>query len=328
MGNLKGLYLSTKGAIKKVTNSTGPLLALVLISLILALVSDRFLSVRNIMNIFRQSSINGFVALGMMFAILTAGIDLSVGSALAFSGAVLGITVVKWGLHPLIGIMLSISIGTLIGVLNGILLTKLRLPHPFISTMGTMNIFRGLTLIAMAATPISNMPPSIRFLGGSFIGPLPVSFIALILMYIAAHFFLNNTRTGRYIYAVGGNKNAAELSGINVDKILIIVYALSGFMAAIASLVLAGRVNAVYPLAGNGYEMDAIAACIIGGTSFFGGKGTVWGTLVGALIMGVIRNGLNLLNVSSSLQTVSIGIIIIIAVYIDVLRQQQVKKVK
>ncbi len=328
MGNVKELYLSTKGAIKKVTNSTGPLLALVLISFILALVSDRFLSVRNIMNVFRQSSINGFVALGMMFAILTAGIDLSVGSSLAFSGAVLGITVVKWGLNPILAIILSLSIGTSIGIINGLLLTKLRLPHPFISTMGTMNVFRGLTLIAMAATPISNMPSSVRFIGASFIGPIPISFISLILMYIGAHFFLNNTRTGRYIYAVGGNKNAAELSGINVDKILIIVYALSGFMASIASLVLAGRVNAVYPLAGDGYEMDAIAACIIGGTSFFGGKGTVWGTLVGALIMGVIRNGLNLLNVSSSLQTVSIGIIIIIAVYIDVLRQQQLKKVK
>ncbi len=328
MGSIKDSYLSIKNIIKKVTNSAGPLLALLIISVILAIVSDRFLSLRNIMNIFRQSSINGFVALGMMFAILTAGIDLSVGSSLAFSGAVLGITVVKMGMNPLIGILLSIAVGTLIGVLNGLLLTKLRLPHPFISTMGTMNVFRGLTLIAMSATPISNMPASVRFIGGAFLGPIPVSIIALIIVYVIAHFFLNNTKTGRYIYAVGGNKNAAELSGINVHRILVIVYALSGFMAAIASLVLAGRVNAVYPLAGDGFEMDAIAACIIGGTSFFGGKGTVWGTLVGALIMGVIRNGLNLLNVSSSLQTVSIGIIIIIAVYIDVLRQQRLKKVK
>ncbi|MGI6438756.1 MAG: ABC transporter permease [Sphaerochaetaceae bacterium] len=321
--NMKEIY----NRVKKVFNSTGPLLALVIISLILAVVSNRFFTLRNIMNIFRQSSINGFVALGMMFAILTAGIDLSVGSSLAFSGAVLGISVVKWGMNPVLAIVFSLAVGTAIGLVNGLLLTKLKLPHPFISTMGTMNVFRGLTLIAMSATPISHMPSSVRFIGGSFIGPVPVSFIFLIIVYIIAHYFLNNSKTGRYIYAVGGNKSAAQLSGINVDKTLIIVYSLSGFMAAIASLVLAGRVNAVYPLAGDGYEMDAIAACIIGGTSFFGGKGTVWGTLVGALIMGVIRNGLNLLNVSSSLQTVSIGIIIIIAVYIDVLRQQRISKI-
>ncbi|NQT61018.1 MAG: ABC transporter permease [Bacteroidetes bacterium] len=323
-GNRSGIF----SGVKRMFNSTGSLVALFFLVVFLSIASDRFLSLPNLMNIARQSSINGFVALGVMLTILTAGIDLSVGSTLAFSGAVLGISIVKWGVSPATGILLCIVTGVGIGLINGLLLTKLHLPHPFISTLGTMNIFRGLTLIVMRATPISGMPDSVRFIGSKFIGPIPISFIFLLLMYTYFHFFLTNTTTGRYIYGVGGDKDVAHLSGINVDKVLIIVYALSGFMAAVGSLVLAGRVNAVYPLAGDKYEMDAIASCIIGGTSFFGGKGTVWGTLIGALIMGIIRNGLNLLNVSASAQTVTIGTIIIVAVYADVLRQQKFSRVK
>jgi len=212
--------------------------------------------------------------------------------------------------------------GMFLGFLNGFMLTKLRLPHPFISTLGMMNIARGLALIVTRATPVSGFPYVVQFLGAESIGVVPVSFILVLIVYIIYHVFLTRTPTGRYIYAVGGNVEAARLSGINVDKTLIIVYTLSGLMSALAGLVLMGRVNAAYPLAGLGYELDAIAAVIIGGASFMGGIGNVWGTLGGAIIIATIRNGLNLLGVSAEWQTVIIGSVIIGAVYMDVLRRR------
>jgi ribose transport system permease protein len=202
------------------------------------------------------------------------------------------------------------------------------LPHPFISTLGTMNVARGLALIVTASSPISNFPEPIQFLGAAFLGPVPVSFVLVLVVYALFHIFLNYTTVGRYIYAVGGNPEATRLSGISIDNVLIIVYTISGFMAALGGLVLVGRVNSAYPLAGLGYEFDAIAACIIGGASFLGGEGTVWGTLIGAMIMAVLRNGLNLLSVSAEMQTVAIGIVIILAVYIDVLRHKAAQKAK
>ncbi len=184
-----------------------------------------------------------------------------------------------------------------------------------------LNECKGLALIATKASPISGFPPIIQYLGSAFLGPVPVSFILVIVVYVVFHIFLTRTATGRYIYAVGGNKEAARLSGINVDAILITVYTLSGLMAAMGGLILTGRVNAAYPLAGLAYETDAIAAVIIGGASFMGGVGTVWGTLIGAMIMAVLRNGLNLLGVSAEWQTVAIGAVIIGAVYVDVIRR-------
>jgi ribose transport system permease protein len=317
-----------KQRLGKILKSTGPFLALILMCIILGILSDDFFTIRNLMNVARQSSINGIVALGAMLAILTAGIDLSVGSIVGFSGAILGLAYVRFGLPAYVSIFLSLFCGVAVGFTNGILLTKLHLPHPFISTLGTMRIFRGLTLIVLSATPITGVPRGIQLLGGGFFGVIPISLIFLILCYLLMHFFLTKTTMGRYIYAVGGNKEAAYLSGVKVDKVLIVVYSISGFAAALAALVLAGRVDAVFPLAGDGYEMDAIAAVIIGGTSFFGGVGSVWGTFVGAFLMGVLRNGLNLLNVSSNIQIVAIGVIIILAVYIDVLRQHSLSRVK
>jgi len=240
----------------------------------------------------------------------------------------MGIVVVKMGMSPIIGVAVCLGIGLLLGWLNGMMLTKMSLPHPFISTLGTMNVARGLALIVTAASPISNFPTSIQFLGAAFIGPIPVSFILVLVVYAAFHVFLNYTTVGRYIYAVGGNPEATRLSGISIDRVLIIVYTISGLMAALGGLVLVGRVNSAYPLAGLGYEFDAIAACIIGGASFMGGEGTVWGTLIGSMIMAVLRNGLNLLSVSAEMQTVAIGIVIILAVYIDVLRHKAAARVK
>lgn len=211
-------------------------------------------------------------------------------------------------------------------MLNGVLLTKLRLPHPFISTLGTQFIGRGIALLVTAAAPIAGFPYIIQFVGREFVGPIPVSFILVIFVYVVMHIFLTRTQTGRYIYAIGGNPEAARLSGIKVDRVLIIVYTISGFMAGLAGLVMVGRVNSAFPLAGVTYELDAIAAVIIGGASFLGGVGTVAGTLIGAMIIAVLRNGLNLLNVSADSQMALIGVVIIAAVYVDVLRQRKKRK--
>lgn len=316
----------TRHLSKEVLHSLGALVGLCLLCLVLTLFSDKFLTLDNLMNIARQSSVNALLALGMLLAILTAGIDLSVGSVLALSIMTMGVVAVQWQWNPAIGIAVCLGVGTLLGWLNGILLTKLRLPHPFISTLGTMNIARGLALIITGAAPIAGFPDAIQYVGREFVGPVPVSFLLVLAMYVLFHIFLTRTATGRYIYAIGSNKEAARLSGINVDRVLVTVYTLSGLLASLAGLVLVGRVNSAYPLAGLGYELDAIAAVIIGGASFFGGVGTVWGTLIGALIIAVLRNGLNLLNVAADLQTVVIGVVIIVAVYLDVLRQRSRNK--
>lgn len=311
---------------KETLYNLGALLGLVLLCIVLSILSPKFLTLDNLMNIAGQASINAIIAVGMFLAILTAGIDLSVGSILALSTMVMGVLNVNLGLNPILSILTCLILGALLGLTNGILLTKLNLPHPFISTLGTMNMARGLALVITGAAPVSGFPESIQFLGAAFAGPIPVSFILVAVLYTGMYFFLNRTTIGRYIYAVGGNPEASRLSGIDVKKILNLVYTISGFTAALAGLVLVGRVNSAYPLAGLGYELDAIAAVIIGGASFFGGIGTIGGTLIGAILIAVLRNGLNLLNVSADWQTFVIGAVIIAAVYVDILRQRAAKK--
>jgi ribose transport system permease protein len=234
----------------------------------------------------------------------------------------LGIFGVNMQMNPMMAILLALAVGTLIGFFNGLLLTKLRLPHPFISTMGTKMIARGLALAVTAAQPISGFAPSIQYFGSGSLGPVPASVILVAVVYGIMFIFMTRTSTGRHIYAVGGNVEASRLSGINVHRVLLIVYSLSGFFAALAGLLLVGRVNAAYPLAGTDYETDAIAAVIIGGASFSGGVGKILNTVIGVLIIAVLRNGLNLLNVNSAYQTVAIGVVIILAVYLDVIRQK------
>ncbi|TYT22753.1 ABC transporter permease [Dictyoglomus thermophilum] len=311
-----------KISIKKIFSVMGIYVALIVLGMILSVLTPDFFTIYNLMNIARQSAINSLIAVGMLLAILTGGIDLSVGSVLALSTVLSAILIKNYSVNPLLGMLTCLLGGMFLGFLNGFMLTKLRLPHPFISTLGMMNIARGLALIVTRATPVSGFPYVVQFLGAESIGVVPVSFILVLIVYIIYHVFLTRTPTGRYIYAVGGNVEAARLSGINVDKTLIIVYTLSGLMSALAGLVLMGRVNAAYPLAGLGYELDAIAAVIIGGASFMGGIGNVWGTLGGAIIIATIRNGLNLLGVSAEWQTVIIGSVIIGAVYMDVLRRR------
>ena len=308
--------------------SLGVLISLLLLCCVMAVLSSRFLTVDNLMNVASQAAVSAIVSIGMFLAILTAGIDLSVGSILALSTMCMGVVCVNWGWNPYLSIAVCLGMGALLGLVNGLMLTKLHLPHPFISTLGMQKMARGIALVITAAAPISMFPKQVQFLGNNSVGRVPVSFILVAVLYILMFLFLNRTTVGRYIYSVGGNKEASRLSGIKVDNILNLVYTISGFTAALAGLVLAGRVNAVYPLAGIDYETDAIAAVIIGGASFFGGVGTIGNTIIGVLLIAVLRNGLNLLNVDSAYQTFAIGAVIIVAVYVDVIRQKVLKSGK
>ena len=303
----------------------GPLLALLLLCGALAGASDRFLTADNLLNILRQSSVNTLVSLGQLVVIITAGIDLSVGSILGLC-CVLVALLMRSGVPPVLSVIAVIAIGTALGAINGVLLTKLHLPHPFIPTLGMMNVARGLALVISGGFPISELPSGFRFLGAGKIGWVPLPVILVFMFCGAFHVFLSRTTVGRDVYAIGGNPQAARLSGVPVDLRLILVYALSGLTAAAGAIILAGRMNSGFPLAGVGVELDSIAAVVIGGASFLGGVGTVSGTLAGALIMGVLRNGLNLLNVSAAWQTVVIGIVIVAAVWVDILRQRAAQR--
>ncbi len=299
----------------------GPLVALLAMCAILTALSDHFLTFDNLMNVFRQSAVNVLLALGQLLVIVTAGIDLSVGSILGLA-CVLAALMMKAGVAAWISAGAAIATATALGSINGLLLTKLRLPHPFIPTLGMMNVARGLALVVCGGFPISGLPENFRWLGAGELAYIPASVIVVLIVCVLFHIFLTRTTIGRDIYAIGGNKQAAVLSGIPVDSRLTLVYAVSGGLAGLGALVLAGRMNSGYPLAGMGAELDSIAAVIIGGASFFGGVGTVGGTLIGALIMGVLRNGLNLLDVSAYWQTAVIGVVIVLAVWIDVVRQR------
>jgi ribose transport system permease protein len=303
----------------------GPLLGLLLLCAVLGSLSRNFLTFDNLINVFRQSAVNALVSLGQLVVIITAGIDLSVGSILGLS-SVLTALMLKAGVPPVLAVLLSLAIGAALGSVNGLLLTKLRLPHPFIPTLGMMNVARGLALVISGGFPISELPVAFRFWGAGSVFFIPAPVLLVVFFYAIFHVFLTRTTAGRDVYAIGGNPQAARLSGVPVDNRLIMVYALSGLMSGAASVVLSGRMNSGFPLAGTGAELDSIAAVIIGGASFFGGVGTVGGTLVGALIMAVLRNGLNLLDVSASWQTVVIGLVIVGAVLVDVVRKRASEK--
>ncbi|SDG32765.1 ABC transporter permease [Pelagibacterium luteolum] len=290
---------------------------------------DVFLTPQNLTNILKQNATLALLALGMFVVIVTAGIDLSVGSTMALSMVTLAIASragLPWPVVLLIGPM----VGIVVGIVNGVGLTWLRLPHPFIMTLGTLNVARGLTYLVTDGAPVSGLQPEVRYLGqayydlGIFAPPagIPASLILVAVCAIGLWFFLEKTNTGRHIYAIGGNPQAARVSGVNVDRVLVLVYMISGFMAGLGGLLLAGRTDSGFPNAGIGLELDAIAAVIIGGASFFGGRGTVIGVLAGVLIMGLLRNGLNINNVSSFWQMVLIGAVIIFAVWIDVIRRR------
>lgn len=323
-----------KKDIKKLLGKLGPLIALIILCALLALTTEgRFTTWSNISNILRQVPIVALMAAGMLVVILTGGIDLSAGSLLAISISVMGVIMKNFGIsNPIVIIFVGILTGTFWGIVNGLLLTKLKLPHPFISTLGTKNVCRGLALLITGAAAIGGFPEGVLVFGATDINlgfmKIPVSFILVIVIFIGFHIFLTKTALGRKIYSVGGNSEAARLAGINIDRVKVFCYACSGFMCAFAGLIYVGRMNSAVPLASLEGDLDAIAACIIGGASFNGGKGNIWGTLIGAIMITVIRNGCNLLGVSSDLQQIVIGAVIVVAVFIDVIRGYMEKKAK
>jgi ribose transport system permease protein len=321
--------ISNNPALSRFLESYGiVLVVIVMMAILYGTQPGTFLSAGNLSNILKQNAYPAMLALGMFVVIITAGIDLSVGSVLALAMICLAVAD-KAGVPWLLVLLVGPLVGTACGLVNGLGYTMLKLPHPFIMTLGTLNIARGLTSLISQA-PISGLQPQVRFPGqkvytlGLFQLPagVPLSFFLVIVCAVALWFFLNRTNMGRHIFAIGGNPQAARVSGIDVDRVLVYVYAICGFFAGLAALLLAGRTDSGFPLAGVGNELDAIAAVIIGGASFFGGRGTVLGVLAGVLIMGLLRNGLNLNNISPFWQQILIGLIIIIAVYIDVLRRR------
>jgi ribose transport system permease protein len=300
----------------------GPLVGLLLLCISLAIASPHFLTVDNLLNVLRQSAINAILGLGQLIVIITAGIDLSIGSVMGVCNVVVAM-LLRAGWHPVAACVAVLVLGSAIGLVNGLLLTRLRLPHPFISTLGTMNVGRGVALLLAGGIPISGLSPGFRAtFGGDALG-LPMPIVVAGIAYLCGYVFLARTVWGRDLYAIGGNREAARLSGIPVNSRLNLAYTLSGAAAALAALVLAARMNSGFPLAGTGAELDAIAAVIIGGASFFGGVGGVGGTMIGALIIAFLRNGLNLLDVSAYWQVIVIGAVIVAAVWIDVVRQRQ-----
>lgn len=293
------------------------LIGLVLLCIVITIVTPNFLSVSNITNVFTQVSVNAIIAIGMTFVILTGGIDLSVGSTLAISGAV-GASIVKSTGNVFLAIIVAAVIGIAVGLINGLLVSKGKL-QAFIVTLATMTIFRGATLVFTDGTPISKLPEAFVKIGNGKLGfmPIPVIITIIIIIAIIAVYALSQTRFGRYLYALGGNEDASRLSGINTDKIKTLVYVVSGFASAIAGVIITSRIGSASPNAGTGFELDAIATVVIGGTSLAGGEGTITGTLIGALIIGVLNNGLNLMNVSPFYQSIVKGLVILIAVLLD-----------
>ena len=297
------------------------LAALIIVSIVMGIMSPNFLSVDNIRNVIMQASINAVLAAGLTFVIITAGIDLSVGSVIAFAGIVLGFAL-HGGVPFFPAIVICLLAGSLCGLVNGFLITKGKLP-PFIVTLGMMSIARGMALMLNDGRPISGFSENFRFIAnGSFLG-IPFLIWITVIVFVIGFIILRKTPFGRYVYAIGGNEEAARLSGINTKKVLLIVYIISGFLAGLAAVMLTSRINSAQPTAGLSYELQAIAATVIGGTSLMGGYGFISGTIVGALLISVINNGLNLLNVSSFLQQVVIGAVIILAVLIDSLKNNR-----
>jgi ribose transport system permease protein len=293
----------------------GTLAGLLALCLLLWALTPHFLTVSNLLNVFEQTTINAVIAAGMTFVIISGGIDLSVGSLVALAGVVLA-TLLQGGTPIPLAIAGSLAVGFGFGLFNGLAITWGRLP-PFIATLGMMSIARGCALLFTEGRPVSGFDPAFRAIATSQIGGVPMPILLTAAVFIVGHVVLSETRFGRYMYSIGGNEEATRLSGVNVRLHKTLVYGVSGLASAIAAVLLTARLNSAQPIAGIMYELDAIAATVIGGTSLMGGEGGLGGTIIGALIMGVLRNGLNLLGVSSFVQQIVIGLVIVFAVLID-----------
>ncbi|MBQ3825982.1 MAG: ABC transporter permease [Spirochaetaceae bacterium] len=316
-----------RGVITYLKTNMGILIAFAVLYLFLAInpaTSAAFLTRQNMFNVLRQISTNLYLACGMTMVIILGGIDLSVGSIIALSGCVAAACVSRHGMPIPCALLVGILIGVFFGMVNGTIIAKTTIP-PFIVTLATMNVARGFAYVYTSGSPVRVVTKEWQFVGAGYIGPIPTPVIILAIVLIVTGLLMNNTRLGRHIYAVGGNVQAARFSGISVEKVKFWIYTFSGLMAGLAGVVLASRMYSGQPTAGEGAEMDAIAAVVVGGTSMSGGAGKIGGTIIGALIIGFLNNGLNLLNVNSFWQYVVKGVVILLAVFVDFVRNRNKK---
>ncbi|MER2001977.1 MAG: ribose ABC transporter permease [Carnobacterium inhibens] len=306
-----------KGSPKDYLGKLGPLLALIVLVILVSIVNPSFIAPTNLLNLLRQVSTNALIAFGMTFVIITGGIDLSVGSTLALSSVLMAGTIAA-GMDPLLAMILSLVVGTVFGAVNGLLITKGNMA-PFIATLATMTIYRGLTLVYTNGNPITGIGDSFifKFVGRGYLFGIPFPVVLMIVSFILLYILLHKMTFGRKTFAIGGNEKASFIAGIKNDRIKTGIYTLSGFMASLAGIIITSRLDSAQPTAGTSYEMDAIASVVLGGTSLSGGRGRLVGTLIGALIIGTLNNGMNLLGISSFYQQVVKGIVIIIAVLLD-----------
>jgi len=310
-----------KKILKKFSRELGILMALVLLVIVFGFIDSHYLSAQNLMNIIDQTTINGLLALGITFVIITGGIDLSVGSTMAVGIVAVG-TMLVGGVPPLLAALIGIVIGFVLGLLNGIMVTKMKL-LPFIATLGTMSIYRGMAFVFTGGWPVLNIPAEFRnLLNARVVGNISNGVILMIAFTIVGYVLLKYTRFGTYLYSMGGNEDATLMSGINVDRNKMLAYGICGIGTAFAALVVLARLGTGEPMAGQGYELNAIAATAIGGTSLKGGKGSIIGTLLGALFLQALRVGLIVTGVDSFWQFVATGAIIIVAVYFDVIKEK------
>ncbi|GAA0796094.1 ABC transporter permease [Clostridium sp. AF19-22AC] len=317
--------MKLKGKERKGTSYLGILIALVALCVVLTFASDSFLTASNLLNVSQQISTNFLIAIGMTFIILLGGIDLSVGSIIAVTGLMMGLMMKNWNMPVILSLLLGVAFASAVGLVTGLLITGFELP-PFIATLGMMSIARGAAYTITEGQPIYTFPKGFLAITGRY-GGIPVfTILIMVVMFAVAAYVLKYTKYGRYIYAIGGNENCAKLSGINVKKIKCIAYVISGFCCGVAAIVLTSRLDSAVPTNADGAELDAIAAVVIGGTSMTGGEGTLVGTIIGTMIIGVVANGLNLLNVPQGAQRMVKGGIIVLAVIVDVIRRKRSQK--
>nr|WP_238132188.1 ribose ABC transporter permease [Vibrio cincinnatiensis] len=295
------------------------LIALLFLVVVVSFLNPNFFTVDNILNILRQTSVNAIIAVGMTLVILTAGIDLSVGSVLALCGA-FAASLIAFEVPVFVAVPTALLAGAVLGGISGIIIAKGKV-QAFIATLVTMTLLRGVTMVYTDGRPIStgftDTADAFAWFGTGYALGIPVPVWMMVIVFAAAWYLLNHTRFGRYVYAMGGNESAARLSGINVDRVKIGVYAICGLLSALAGIIVTSRLSSAQPTAGMGYELDAIAAVVLGGTSLMGGKGRIMGTLIGALIIGFLNNALNLLDVTSYYQMIAKAVVILLAVLVD-----------
>lgn len=318
MNKNDSIFKKINNAVKRTGIQIGALLGLLLLIIILTVTTNTFMSYGNIINVLRQITINAILAFGMTFVILTGGIDLSVGSIAAVAGLV-AVYTANLGLHPLLVILLSLAAGAALGAFNGIVITKGKIV-PMVATLATMSIIRGIAYVATEGRPIRLLEISFAEIGIGYFMAIPIPVIVLAIAFVFSVILLGKSRFGRHVYILGGNKETARLSGINVNRVMTMVFVLSGMFAALSGLIVSARLYSAQPTTGDDYAMDAISAAILGGTSLSGGIGTISGTLIGALIIGILNNGMNLLSIPSYYQMIVKGVVILGAILLDVNR--------